>query len=126
MSYNILKTIHVSFVVLTFISFSLRAIWMLQESAMLRRKLVKILPHIIDIILLASAIILLFKVQQYPLSHPWITAKVVALVAYIILGMVALKRGRTKKGRVRALIGAYAVFFYIFVVALTHNPLPYL
>ncbi len=124
MSYDILKTIHVSFVVLTFISFSLRAIWMLQESTMLRHKLVKILPHIIDTILLASAIALLFKVQQYPLSHPWITAKIVALVAYIILGIVALKRGRTKQGRILALIGAYAVFFYILVVALTHDPLP--
>lgn len=91
---------------------------------MLRHKLVKILPHIIDTILLASAIALLFKVQQYPLSHPWITAKIVALVAYIILGIVALKRGRTKQGRILALIGAYAVFFYILVVALTHDPLP--
>ncbi|MEE8389071.1 MAG: SirB2 family protein [Acidiferrobacterales bacterium] len=124
MSYDFLRTIHVSFVVLTFISFSLRAIWMLQESAMLRRKLVKILPHVIDTVLLASAIALLFKVQQYPLSHPWITAKVVALVAYIILGMVALKRGKTRNGRILALIGAYAVFFYILLVALTRDPLP--
>lgn len=99
---------------------------MLQGSAMLHRKLVRTLPHVIDTTLLASAIALLFKVQQYPLSHHWLTAKMVALVTYIILGMVALKRGRTKKVRIRALIGAYAVFFYILVVALTHDPLPYL
>ncbi len=91
---------------------------------MLRRKLVRILPHIIDTVLLASAIALLFKIQQYPLSHPWLTAKVVALVAYIILGTYALKRGGTKKVRIRALIGAYAVFFYIAAVALTRDPLP--
>lgn len=91
---------------------------------MLRRKLVRILPHIIDTVLLASAIALLFKIQQYPLSHPWLTAKVVALVAYIILGSYALKRGGTRKARIRALIGAYAVFFYIAAVALTRNPLP--
>ena len=126
MAYDFLKTLHVGFVVLTFISFSLRAIWMVQDSAMLRRKLVKILPHIIDTVLLASAIALLFKIQQYPLSHPWVAAKIVALVVYIMLGMVALKRGKTKKTRIRALISAYAVFFYIFAVALTHNPLPIL
>jgi len=93
---------------------------------MLRRKLVRILPHIIDAILLASAIALLFKIQQYPLSHHWLTAKVVALVAYIILGTYALKRGKTKKTRIRALIGAYATFFYIVAVALTQNPQPFL
>ncbi len=91
---------------------------------MLRRKLVRILPHIIDTILLASAIALLFRIQQYPFSHQWLTAKVVALVAYIILGTYALKRGGTKKVRIRALIGAYAVFFYMLGVALSHDPLP--
>ncbi len=126
MSYEFLKSIHVSFVALTFLSFSLRALWMLQDSAMLQRTLVKVLPHIIDTILLASAIALLFKIQQSPLSHPWIAAKILALMAYIFLGTVALKRGKTKKNRIRALIGAYAVLSYIVMVALTHNPLPYL
>lgn len=126
MSYEFLISIHVSFVVLTFLSFSLRALWMLQDSAMLQRTLVKVLPHIIDTILLASAIALLFKIQQSPLSHPWIAAKILALIAYIFLGTVALKRGKTKKSRIRALIGAYAVLFYIVMVALTHSPLPYL
>lgn len=99
---------------------------MLQESAMLQRTLVKVLPHIIDTILLASAIALLFKIQLSPLSHPWIAAKILALMVYIFLGTVALKRGKTKNKRIRALIGAYAVLLYIVMVALTHNPLPYL
>lgn len=97
---------------------------MLQGSAMLRRKLVKIVPHIVDTVLLVSAIALLIQAQQYSFGDHWVTTKIMALIVYIILGTYALKRGKTKKVRVRALIGAYVMFFYIVAVALTHNPLP--
>jgi uncharacterized membrane protein SirB2 len=57
---------------------------------------------------------------------PWLTAKVVALVAYIVLGAVALKYGRTRGIRTAALAGALATFGYIVAVAVTKNPLFFL
>ncbi len=85
----------------------------------------RIVPHVIDTILLASAIALAVMLRQYPLVHGWLTAKVFGLLFYIGLGMVALRRGKTRGTRIAAWFSAQAVFFYIVAVALTRNPLPF-
>ncbi|MCP5160123.1 MAG: SirB2 family protein [Hahellaceae bacterium] len=118
MEYAALKHIHMTFVALTFLSFSTRAFWMLTESAMLQKKWVKIAPHIIDTLLLVSALAMAVQIGL----TGWIAAKVAGLIAYILLGTIALKRGKTKQTRIFALLGAYAVFFYIAGVAVTKNP----
>jgi uncharacterized membrane protein SirB2 len=79
-----LKTIHLTCAVLTFISFSVRGVWMLADSDMLQRAWVKVAPHVIDTVLLASAIGLTIQIRQYPGSEAWLTAKLVALVLYIV------------------------------------------
>jgi len=123
MSYALVKNIHLICVGLTFISFSLRYIWMLCESNLLQSRITKIAPHIIDTVLLVSAITLALQIQQYPLSSPWITAKIGALVLYIIAGTVALKRGKTKSIRTIAGIIAYLAFIYMVLVAYSKNAL---
>jgi uncharacterized membrane protein SirB2 len=122
--YALLKHIHVATVVITFVLFVTRGSWMLIESPRLQAKWVKILPHINDAILLASGIGLAVLLGQYPFVNGWLTAKLLALLAYIVLGAVALKRGRTKSIRTTAFFMALAVFAYLVAVALTHNPLP--
>lgn len=123
MTYIALKHIHVTFVALSGALFLLRGMWMLADSANLQRRWVKIVPHIVDTLLLASAIGLAVMSQQYPLQMHWLSAKVVALVAYIVLGAVALKYGRTKSVRTTAFVAALACFAYIVAVAVTRNPL---
>ncbi|MBU2711170.1 SirB2 family protein [Zooshikella harenae] len=122
MSYFLWKHVHLTCVALTFISFSVRAYGMLTVSPWLNSRVARILPHIIDTVLLVSAIVLTIILQQYPFIHGWLTAKVCALIVYILLGMVALKRGKTYQRRLFALIGAYLAFFYIVGVALTRSP----
>ncbi len=119
MLYFALKHIHVTSVVFSGSFFFLRGLWMLRNSAMLDRRWVRIAPHCIDTALLASAITLAAWSGQYPFVQSWLSAKVIALAAYIMLGTVALKRGRTKTIRVGAFVAALAVFFYIVAVALT-------
>ncbi|MFV1996566.1 MAG: SirB2 family protein [Acidiferrobacterales bacterium] len=121
--YDILKTTHVVSVALAFISFSTRGVWMFRGSALLHTSVARIVPHAIDTILLVSAIGLTFELQQYPVSSGWLTAKVGALVVYIVLGSIALKRGTSRIVRIGAFFGAWLTFFYIVGVALTHNPL---
>jgi uncharacterized membrane protein SirB2 len=106
-------------------SFSLRGIWMLRESPWLQQRWVKIVPHLIDSVLLASGIGLVLILHQYPGVHHWLTVKLVALLAYIVIGTIALKRGKTKTIRIIAWLGALGVFFYMVTVALTRisNPL---
>jgi uncharacterized membrane protein SirB2 len=98
---------------------------MTMESPLLRQRWVRIVPHIIDSLLLASAIALAITIQQYPLVHAWLTAKLFALVVYIVLGSIALKRGKTKRIRILAFIGALLSFSYIILVALSHNPVAF-
>jgi len=124
--YPIIKNIHISCVVLTFLSFALRGIWMLQSNPTLQHRWVKILPHFIDTTLLLSGISLIIMLQQYPGTQVWLTAKLVALLIYIIIGSVALKYGKTKTIRATAFLLALATFFYLISVALTHNAIPFL
>jgi uncharacterized membrane protein SirB2 len=95
---------------------------MITDSGLLKKKWVKILAPIIDTVLLFSAIVQAIKISQYPFTHDWLTAKVLAMVIYIVLGMVALSYGRTKNIRIAAWFGAVFCFGYIVSVAITRNP----
>jgi uncharacterized membrane protein SirB2 len=120
-NYLAIKHLHVTCAVLSGSFFMLRGLWMLTDSPLLQRRWVRVVPHVVDTLLLATALLLVFWSGQYPFVQPWLTAKVLALVAYIVLGTVALKRGRTKGVRTLALAAALAVFSYIVAVALTRQ-----
>ncbi|MCO6411362.1 MAG: SirB2 family protein [Thiogranum sp.] len=115
------KQIHVACVILTFVLFFTRGVWMLMESDLLQRKWTRRVPPVIDTLLLLSAIYLAVTIHQYPFVHGWLTAKVLALFAYIGLGMLALTYGRTKTVRATAWVAALLCFAYIVAVAYTKN-----
>lgn len=117
------KDIHVACVIVTFILFFVRGLWMILDSDLLQRKWTKRIPPVVDTILLASAIVLAVTIHQYPFVHAWLTAKVVALLFYIGLGLLALTYGKTKKIRIINWLAAQLCFIYIVAVALTKNPL---
>ncbi len=115
------KVIHISCVVLSFSGFFLRGVWMLSDSIMLQKKWVKISPHIIDTTLLGSAFIMLYTRQWSVLDHQWLQVKILALLLYIGLGMLALKPGRSKAVRVGAWVAGLLVFAFIVSVAFTKS-----
>ncbi|MGL6071964.1 SirB2 family protein [Craterilacuibacter sp.] len=123
--YLMIKHAHAGFAYLTLISFAIRAGLMLASSPLLQNKVVRILPHIIDTLLLACAVALVV-IGGWPLSSPWIVAKIVALLAYIALGTIALKRGRTLQIRQAALLMSFALLAYLFAVAKTKMIFPFL
>ena len=120
MSYSLLYATHVGAVVVSVALFVFRGVLMLSEAPLLQVKFLRIAPHVIDTVLLASALWLAWQVGSG--AAPWITAKVVALVAYIVLGSYALKRGRTPGIRTAAFFAALATFGYIVSVALAKSP----
>lgn len=120
--YAAIKHIHFTCVVLSLLGFVVRGLWMLGGSSMLQERWVRVVPHVVDTLLLASALTLAVMIGQYPFVHGWLTAKVLGLIAYIGLGTVALKRGRTRRIRLTAWLAALAVFGYIVSVALSHDP----
>lgn len=125
MDYLTLKSLHVGCVAVSYALFLLRGIWMMRRPERLRLRWVRTLPHVVDTVLLGSAVAMALMIRQYPFVAGWLTAKLLALLLYIVLGSIALKRGRTRKQRIAAWFVAQAVFFYIVAVALTRNPLPW-
>ena len=123
MNYVSIKYVHIASAILSGSFFLLRGYWMMRESTMLQHRMVKILPHVVDTVLLASALVMVFWSAQYPFVQNWLTVKVFALIAYIVLGTVALKRGRTRSVRVCAFVAAIVVFAYIGLVAMTKQAL---
>lgn len=122
MSYTLLKMIHVGSIIVSYLLFFLRGVWLMQDSAKLQQRWVKILPHVVDTILLTSAVALAMIIQQSPLSDSWLTAKVIGLLLYIGLGMIAMRFGKTRRTRIIAWMTAQCVFIYIVLVALTKSP----
>lgn len=122
--YLALKWIHVTCVSLSLTGFVVRGAWMMRGSTLLNRRWVRVAPHVVDTLLLASAIALALLSHQYPGVHGWLTAKVTGLLVYIILGSIALRRGRSRRVRIGFWVAALATFGYIVAVALTRNPFP--
>ena len=110
---------------LSYSLFFLRGVWMLRDSPSLHQRWVKFAPHMVDTLLLVSAVALAWQLGVSPLSAPWLAAKIVALLLYIVIGTVALKHGKTKRIRLFFWLAAQIVFFYTVSVAVTHNPAPW-
>lgn len=123
--YLAIKHIHLTTVALSISFFLLRALWVFFKPHMMEKRWVKIIPHIIDTALLISAISLAVLIQQYPFVDHWLTAKLLALCVYIVLGTIALKRGKTCLIKGGAFAGSLLTFAYIAAVAITHSPTPW-
>ena len=128
MAYATLKLIHVSAVAISFLGFAARGLGVLSDAAWVRHRLARTLPHLVDTVLLLSAVGMLWVIRLAPWGLPWLRAKLVGLIIYIALGVIALRpapAGRAAGSRTLRLvawIGALAVFGYIVSVALTKSP----
>lgn len=119
--YFALKHVHVACVILSGGGFFLRGLLMAVDSPWLTSRPARILPHVVDSLLLGSALALAYVTAQYPFVQGWLTAKVLGLLAYILCGAVALKRGRSKSLRLGFFVLALGLFAYIVSVALSRN-----
>jgi len=126
MTYLVIKSLHLITGVVTLSGFVLRGYWMMVQSDKLQLKITRVAPHIVDTVFLASGIVLVFMLHLNAFSEPWLLAKFAGLLAYIVLGTFAIKRGSTLQIRVIAFVAALAVFAYIVGVALAKSPASWL
>jgi uncharacterized membrane protein SirB2 len=126
MDYLTIRTIHESAVALSITGFFLRGAAGLAGAGWVRGRAAKTVPHIVDTVLLASAVALAWMLRITPFGAPWLMAKVVGLVVYIGLGMVALRPANPRGVRAVAWVGALATAGWIVSVAFTKNPLGFL
>ena len=126
MDYFTLKHIHQGAVVLSVAGFFARGLASFFGAAWVRGRAAKTLPHIVDSVLLISALWLAWMLRLTPDAAPWLLAKIIGLLAYIGLGVLALRPGRPLAVRASAWAVALATFGWIVSVAITKNPLGFL
>ncbi|MGB5226404.1 MAG: SirB2 family protein [Arenicellales bacterium] len=119
---NPVLLVHVTSVLLSISGFIFRGILRFSGSDLANRKWLKIAPHIIDTVLIVSAIMLYLRSGLELFSTPWLMAKIIALLLYIALGLIAFRFGKTRTIRLVAFFEAILVFAYIIGVAVTRNP----
>jgi len=122
MDYTTIRTVHVTCAALSITLFCARGAMQLGGIDWRRWRWLRIAPHVNDTVLLGAAITLAVISAQYPLAQPWLTAKVLALLLYIVLGGAALRPGLSKPVRGLAFAAALASVGYIVGVALTRSP----
>ncbi|MFQ3237696.1 MAG: putative membrane protein SirB2 [Paraglaciecola sp.] len=121
--YAAAKHIHLTAIALSVLLFLLRFLWTLRGSPMLQKKWVKIVPHIVDTLLLLSAATLCILISQYPFATPWVTEKVLGLLMYLFMVTLALKIAKTGLMRAVGLVGALSWLAFTGLVAITKHPL---
>ncbi|WP_346795957.1 SirB2 family protein [Halomonas sp. Bachu 37] len=124
--YFLIKHLHMTTAALSITFFVLRAWWSVRESSLRHARWVKVLPHLIDTALLGLGVTLMVLLSVWPWQLPWLGAKLLALLAYIGIGTVAIKRGPTPRIRAGAAIVAVILFLYMVGAAVRHSPLSWL
>ena len=126
MQYLLAHHTHVTFVTISIVLFLLRGALMMAGSSWLQAPVLRVTPHVVDTMLLASALWLVSVLHLPFFQVPWLMAKVAGLIAYIALGSLALRPGRSKPVRVGAFFAALATVGWIVSVAIRHDPLGFL
>jgi uncharacterized membrane protein SirB2 len=123
MWYLQLRHAHIAFAILSVSIFTVRGLLMLANSGHVNSPWLKYPSYAVDTLLLTAALMLTTVIQQYPFQAGWLTMKVALLVVYVVLGSLALKRGRTRGVRIAALVGALLTVGFLYTVARAHHPL---
>jgi uncharacterized membrane protein SirB2 len=126
MNYLLLKQIHASLALVSIAGFILRWCWRMMQSPLAQLRSVRIVPHVIDTLFLATAILIGIMVSDDALSAAWFSAKIIGLVLYILLGMAAMRSAPVVGRSLPPFITAVLVFAWIATVARTKSPLGFL
>jgi uncharacterized membrane protein SirB2 len=122
MDYGNLLVVHQAAVGLSFAGFFARGLGALAGATWVRTRPARTLPHVVDSVLLLSALAMAFQLRLSPLEAPWLLAKILGLLAYIALGMVALRPLTPRLLRALAWLAALATFAWIVTVAVSKQP----
>lgn len=121
--YPQIKWVHVAAVIASGSLFLLRGLLVQAGQARLGMAApVRWLSYTIDTALLTAAFMLFTILPGALFANGWLTAKIVLLVIYVVLGSFALKRGRTPRVRVACYLAALAVFGFMYSIARAHHP----
>ena len=110
-----LKHIHITLVVISIGGFVLRYLGKRLGADFVDRRSVKVVPHIVDTLLLASGITLAWLYRLSPLEAPWLLAKLGLIVVYILLGIAAMRAAPSRRGDLLAGAGLATIALVIYL-----------
>jgi len=119
----ILKHLHMTLAVMSIALFTLRFVWTLTASTQLKRKWVKVTPHLIDTLLLTLGVIMAVRLHLNPFEQLWLGEKLLAIIAYIFTGYYTLKLARNRTIQIIGYLGAMGWVMLVFRLAMTKEPL---
>lgn len=119
--YEILKHIHLITLLISFLLFFVRGYLMMRQSSSSNHRAFLIAPHIVNLFLIGSGIGLAVVMHFNPATQPWLAVKLVALVVYIILGILTFKH---PKLNVRKILWLLALVVFAFIVSVAHSKNP--
>lgn len=126
MTYLAIKYLHMMAAAITITGFVVRGFWMMSASPKLLLRVTRIVPHIVDTVFLLSGIAMVAMLSLNPFAHAWLVAKFAGIIAYVLLGTIAIRRGRSQEQRLLAFAAALSVFAYIVGVAFSKSPASWL
>jgi len=121
--YEAIRLIHITSVIASGSLFLLRGLALFAGSTWAKAAPVRYLSYTIDTVLLTAAIMLMIVVRQYPFVQAWLTIKVLLVVLYIALGILAFREGRARHVRIACWVIALLVYGFVFSIARAHHPL---
>ena len=113
------KHLHMTLAVISIALFTLRFAWLMLNSEQLKRKWVKITPHVIDTLLLVLGVMMAVKLAINPVEQLWLGEKLIAVVAYIFTAMYTLKFARNKTMQIFGYLGAMGWVILVVRIAMT-------
>ncbi len=122
--YDTLKLAHVSCVLISGSLFVFRYARLSLRPDQALPKALKVLPHINDTVLLSCAIGMLALIGLNPFTTPWLLAKIVALLVYIVLGAICMRSRPGSRRQNVSFVVAISVFAYILLVGLNKQVMP--
>lgn len=120
--YPAIKAVHIYAVLCSGLLFALRGILVARGSRWGMAAPIRYLSYSVDTVLLTAALMLLTILPAAVFANGWLAVKLVMLVGYVVLGTIALKRGRTQKSRALAFASAITVFLAMVGIARAHHP----
>ncbi|ENK0908034.1 SirB family protein [Salmonella enterica] len=127
MTIAMLLTLHLICVALSVSLFVARYWWRYCGHALAAARWTRIVPPVIDTLLLLSGIGLIVKTHILPFteSGAWLTEKLFGVIIYIVLGFIALdyRQARSQQARFIAFPLVLVVLYIIIKLATTKIPL---
>lgn len=124
--YPQIKQFHIFVALLSGSLFALRGAFLLGGARWPQTLPVKWLSYTVDTALLTAALMLLTILPGGMFANGWLAVKVALIVVYVVLGVFALKRAKTRRARFGFYLAALATFLGIYSIARAHHPLGFL